>query len=133
MPFIQFTHLPRALIGYLFILIIFAGCGGSHEESVAGVNIPIPGGMTKSGEKGVELSLPGFGGAQASYYGNMDPGRVIEFYKKEMPARGWKTSAGLVSQGGMLTYAHEGKSVVVMVGKSGSATTMTVTVGTSTQ
>jgi hypothetical protein len=114
-------------------MVILTGCGGSHEETVAGVKVPIPVGMSKSGEKGVELSLPGFGGGQASYQGDIDPDKVIEFYKKEMPARGWKPGGGVVSQGGMLTYAQEGKSVVVMVAKNNRGTDMTITVGASKQ
>src|SRR5919109_4776488 len=121
-------------LGFAFsVIVTLAGCGGSREDTVAGVKVPIPGGMTKSGEKGVELSLPGFGGGQASYQGNVHPDKVVEFYKREMPARGWKPGGGLASQGGMLTYAQEGKSVVVMVGKSNNGTNMTITVGASKQ
>jgi hypothetical protein len=50
-----------------------------------------------------------------------------------MPARGWKPGGGLASQGEMLTYAQEGKSVVVMVGKNNNGTNMTITVGASKQ
>jgi hypothetical protein len=77
-----------------------SSCGGSYEDTLGGVKVPIPGGMTKAGGKGVELSLPGFGGAQAAYQGKVDPEKVIEFYKKEMAARGWKPSFGIAVQGG---------------------------------
>jgi hypothetical protein len=133
MQSIRFTISLRALACCCCIIVILAGCGGSQEETVAGVKVPIPGGMTKSGEKGVELSLPGFGGGQASYQGNLAPDKVVEFYKKEMPARGWKPGGGVASQGGMLTYAQEGKSVVVMVAKNESGTNVTITVGASKQ
>ena len=133
MRFIRFTIFLRTLAYCSCVIVILTGCGGSHDESVAGVQVPIPGGMTKSGEKGVELSLPGFGGGQASYQGNVDPDKIVEFYKKEMPARGWKPGGGVVSKAGMLTYAQEGKSVVVMVGKNSSGTNMTITVGASKQ
>jgi len=112
---------------------MLAGCDGSHDETVGGLQVPIPGGMTKSEEKGVELSIPGFGGAQASYRGKLEPNQVVDFYKKEMPARGWKPSIGVLSQGGMLTYAKEGKSLIVMVGKSNGDTNMTITVGAAKQ
>jgi len=59
----------------------------------------------------------------------LEPNQVVDFYKKEMPARGWKPSIGVLSQGGMLTYAKEGKSLIVMVGKSNGDTNMTITVG----
>jgi hypothetical protein len=114
-----------------WIGVVLAGCSGSHEETVAGIQVPIPGGMTKSEEKGVELSLPGFGGGQASYRGKLDPDQVVDFYKKELPARGWKPSIGVVSKGGMLTYVKEDKSLLVMVGKTDGGSNMTITVGES--
>jgi hypothetical protein len=85
--------------------------------------------MTKSQEQGIELSLPGFGGAQAAYQGKLDPDKVIEFYKKEMPARGWKPSIGLLSKGGMLSYVNESATIIVMVGKTDSGTSMTIITG----
>jgi hypothetical protein len=124
--------ISRGVAVYLFLFAVsFWACGGAHEETVGGINVPVPGGMTKSEEKSIELSLPGFGGAQAAYQGKLDPDKVVEFYKKEMPARGWQPSVGAVSKGGMLSYAKESKSVVVMVGKNETGTSMTITVGGS--
>ena len=51
-------RVARALLFVLFI----NGCGGSYEETVTGVTVPIPSGMKKSQGKTVEISLPGFGG-----------------------------------------------------------------------
>jgi len=85
--------------------------------------------MTRSQESGIEVSLPGFGGAQAAYQGKMDPDKVIEFYRKEMPGRGWQPSIGLLSKGGMLSYAKESTTVVVIVGKTDSGTNMTIMAG----
>ena len=129
MGFRSLGIVPRSLTCWFCMAVMLAGCGGSHDETVGGLQVPIPGGMTKSEEKGVELSIPGFGGAQASYRGKLEPNQVVDFYKKEMPARGWKPSIGVLSQGGMLTYAKEGKSLIVMVGKSNGNTNMTITVG----
>jgi hypothetical protein len=124
--------ITRGVAVYVFLFLVSLwGCGGAHEETVGGIDVPIPGGMTKSEEKSIELSLPGFGGAQAAYQGKLDPDRVVEFYKKEMPARGWQPSMGVLSKGGMLSYAKESKSVVVIVGKNETGTRMTITVGGS--
>jgi hypothetical protein len=112
----------------LCITVSTSRCGGSYEETVGGVKIPIPGGMTKSQGQGIELSLPGFGGAQAAYQGKVDPDKVVEFYRQEMPARGWEPGMGLLSQGGMLTYVKNNKTVMVTVGKTDSGTSMTITV-----
>ena len=113
----------------LFFILTINGCGGSYEETVAGIRVPIPNAMKKSQGNGIEISLPGFGGGQASFQGNMDPDRVIDFYKKEMADRGWTPNLSLVSRGGMLAYTKEGKSVLVTVGKSEATTTLTITVG----
>src|SRR5215475_1585589 len=102
------------------------GCGGSYEETVGGVKIPIPGGMTRSQESGIEVSLPGFGGAQAAYRGKLDPEKVIEFYQKEMSARGWKPSIRLLSKGGMLTYVKDSTTVIITVEKTDSGARMAI-------
>jgi hypothetical protein len=112
----------------IWLTISVLSCGGSYEETVGDVKIPIPRGMTKSQQKGMELSLPGFGGALAAYEGKMAPDNVVEFYRQEMPARGWEPSIGLLSQGGMLTYVKDKKTVIVTVGKIDSGTSMTITV-----
>jgi hypothetical protein len=85
--------------------------------------------MTKSQDKGIEVSLPGFGGAQATYQGKVEPEKVIDFYRKEMPARGWQPGLGLVSQGGMLTYVNETTTVIIAVAKTDGGTSMTITAG----
>jgi hypothetical protein len=89
MGFRSLGIVPRSLTCWFCMAVMLAGCDGSHDETVGGLQVPIPGGMTKSEEKGVELSIPGFGGAQASYRGKLEPNQVVDFYKKEMPARGW--------------------------------------------
>jgi hypothetical protein len=117
------------LIGLIGLTLIFAGCSSSYEETVAGVKIPIPSGMKKSQTKGIELSLPGFGGAQTSFQGNLEPDKIIDFYKKEMPNRGWQPNMELTSKGGMLTYTKENKTVVVMVTKGDGGSSLSITVG----
>ncbi|MBF8253794.1 MAG: hypothetical protein HW373_489 [Deltaproteobacteria bacterium] len=116
------------LIGFIGLTLIFAGCG-SYEETVAGVKVPIPNGMTKSQAKGIQLSLPGFGGGQASFQGNLEPDKIVEFYKKEMPSRGWQPNMELTSKGGMLTYTKENQTVVVMATKSDGGSNLSITVG----
>jgi hypothetical protein len=46
-----------------------------------------------------------------------------------MPSRGWQPNLGVISKGGMLTYAKDARTVMIMVGGNNEATTMTVTVG----
>lgn len=109
--------------------VTLAGCNGSHEETIAGVQIPIPRGMTKASRQGIELALPGFGGAQTSYEGDVEPDKVVEFYKKEMGNRGWQPAAGILTKGGMLSYTKEGKAVVILVGPGNGKTSLTIMVG----
>jgi hypothetical protein len=85
--------------------------------------------MTRSQESGIEVSLPGFGGAQATYQGKLAPETVIDFYRKEMTARGWQPSLGLVSKGGMLTYVKNSTTVIITVGKTDNGTGMTIIAG----
>src|SRR5438046_10615607 len=120
MGFRSLGIVPRSLTCWFCMAVMLAGCDGSHDETVGGLQVPIPGGMTKSEEKGVELSIPGFGGAQASYRGTLEPNQVVDFYKKEVPARGWKPSIGVLFQGCMLTYAKEAKGLMGKVENSHS-------------
>jgi hypothetical protein len=113
----------------LAMILIFAGCSKSYDEKIAGVEIPIPRGMKKSDGAGVEVALLGFGGGQSSFRGQLEPGKVIESYEKEMPSRGWQPNAGVISKGGMLTYARDNRTVIIMVGGNNDATSMTITVG----
>ena len=123
--------LRPVLIGLVALSLGLAGCSGSYEESVAGVKVPIPNGMTKSQGTGIQLSLPGFGGAQASFKGNLEPDKIVEFYKEEMPNRGWQPNIGLTSKGGLLTYTKENQTVVVMVTKGNGGSNLSITVGGS--
>jgi hypothetical protein len=109
--------------------LIFFGCKGSYEEKVAGVEVPVPRGMRKADGQGLEVALLGFGGGQSSFRGQLDPQRVVDFYKKEMPSRGWQPSIGVTSKGGMLTYAKDNRTVIVTVGESNGETHVTITVG----
>ena len=117
------------LIGFIGLTLIFAGCSSGYEENVAGAKIPIPNGMKKSQAIGMQFSLPGFGGAQASFQGNLEPEKIVEFYKKEMPSRGWQPNMELTSKGGMLTYTKENQTVVVMATKSDGGSSLSITVG----
>jgi hypothetical protein len=109
--------------------VVFGGCSGSHEETIAGVSVPIPAGMTKSPQRGIAFALPGFGGAQANYEGSIEPEKVVDFYKKELPRRGWQSSAGIVGKGGMLSYTKEGKTLVMMIGSQNGKTSLALMVG----
>ena len=76
-----------------------------------------------------ELALPGFGGGRAVFQGRVRPEEVVKFYRTEMPGRGWKENASIVSQGGALAFSKEGRSVVVTVVSAESGTTLDILVG----
>ena len=109
--------------------VTLTGCSGPKEETIGGVQVPIPRGVIKSPQQGIQLALPRFGGAQASYDGNVEPQKIMDFYKKEMPARGWQAAGGLLIKGGMLSYTKEGKAVMIIVGAKDSQTVLTIMVG----
>ncbi|HWH78346.1 MAG TPA: hypothetical protein VNT76_13280 [Candidatus Binatus sp.] len=110
------------------LLLMFAACGGSRDETISDVAIPVPNAMKKGSDKPAEISILGFGAGQASFHGSMDTDKLIEFYKKEMPARGWQTNMNLRSGGAVLAFSKAGKSVMVGIGKQNDETLLTLTV-----
>ena len=44
----------------------------------------------------------GFGAGQSTYPGKMESDKIVEFYKRELPARGWQPGATMRSGGAML-------------------------------
>jgi hypothetical protein len=122
-------HHPRfTWLGLLITLILFA-CGGSRDETVSGVTLPVPKAMKKGVEKPVELSFLGFGAGQATFHGDMETEKIVEFYKKELPARGWQQSMNLQTGSTLLAYTKEGKTVLIGVGKQDRETVLSLTVG----
>ena len=122
-------YAQRLICLSLFIAAILSGCGGSRDETVSGVTIPVPNAMKKGAEKPVELSFLGFGAGQATFHGDMTTEKIVEFYKEELPARGWQQSMNLQSGGAMLAYSKEGKSVLIGIGKQNDETVLSLTVG----
>jgi hypothetical protein len=121
---------PSMLLALLLTaLALSSGCAGSYDETIAGVVIPVPNGMTRSTEKPVEMSLLGFGAGQATFHGSMDTEKIVEFYKKELPARGWQSNMNLRSGGAMLAYSKEGKTLLIGIGQQDGKTNLTLSVG----
>jgi hypothetical protein len=117
------------LILTLILPLIVAACGGSRDETISGVAIPVPNAMKKGPEQPSEIAILGFGAGQASFRGKMDTDKLVEFYKKEMPARGWQANMNLRSGGAMLAFSKEGKSVMIGIGKQNDDTVLSLTVG----
>lgn len=121
-------HSPIA-IPAIFFATLASSCGGSHEEIISDVKVPVPKAMTRSSEKPVEMTFLGFGAGQASFHGNMETEKIVEFYKKEMPARGWQPNVNIRSGDAMLAYSKEGKTMLVAISKEKTGTSLTLTVG----
>lgn len=121
----------RRFLFPVLVALILTGCGTSRDEILGGVAIPIPAGMKRMEGQRIELTLPGFGGESASFEGNTELEKLVEFYRKEMPARGWRPAMGVISRGGMLALSKEGNSVLLGIGKSNAVTNLSVTVGAS--
>ena len=45
----------------VFCAFGLSGCGGSYEDTIAGVAVPVPKSMTRSSEAPVEMKFFGFG------------------------------------------------------------------------
>jgi hypothetical protein len=128
MPSVKISAIARSAAGLLFVTIIAASCGGSYEETIGGVAIPVPKGMARISEKPVEISLLGFGAAQATFLGAMDTNQIVDFYQKELPARGWQANMNLRSGGAMLAYSKDGQIVLIGVGNQDGETRLSLTV-----
>jgi len=118
-----------ARVSYLLIAVMLAACGGSRDETISGVAIPVPSAMKKGSEKPAEISFLGFGAGQTTFHGKMESDKLVKFYQKEMPARGWHPSMNLLSGGAILAYSKDGKSVLIGIGKQNSETVLSLTVG----
>jgi hypothetical protein len=123
----KFWHVER-VVSFILLATTISACGKARDETVAGVVVPVPSAMERVSGQGIELAIPGFGGGKADFHGAMAPDKIIEFYQKEMPARGWQPGASLLGQGGMLTYTKEGQSVLLAVGKQDGKSTLSLTV-----
>ena len=121
------VHYSSFLLVLLFLLL--SACGGSRDETVAGVTLPVPSAMKKGAEKPVEIAIFGFGAGQATFHGNMESSKIVEFYKKELPARGWQENMNLVSGGAVLAYSKDGKSVLIGISKDDKGAVLSLTVG----
>jgi hypothetical protein len=113
----------------VLLIVSTSSCGGSYEETISGVAIPVPKAMSRGSDKPVEMNFFGVGAGQASFHGDMDAEKIVEFYKKEMPARGWQPNMSLRSGNALLAYSKDGKTMLVAVAKQNNATQLTVTVG----
>jgi hypothetical protein len=120
---------PRFPVLALILWSLLIGCSRSQDETIAGVTVPVPISMTRNAEKPVEMSLLGFGAGQATFHGDMDTEKIVEFYKKEMPARGWQTNMNVRSGAAMLAYGKEGKTLLIGVSQQDGKTNLTLTVG----
>lgn len=112
----------------LVLLAALSGCAGSYDETISGVTVPVPKAMAKSSDKPAEMSFLGFGAGQATFNGDMSVDKIVEFYKKELPARGWQPSMNVQSGSAMLTYGKEGKTLLIAVGKANDKTSLSLTV-----
>ena len=110
------------------LLVLSSACARSYDETIAGATVPVPKAMKRGSEKPAEMSLLGFGAGQATFQGNMNTDEIVEFYKKELPARGWQSNMNLRSGGAMLGYSKEGHTLLIGVGKQENTTVLTLTV-----
>ncbi|MSP39796.1 MAG: hypothetical protein EXR70_15020 [Deltaproteobacteria bacterium] len=125
----MFQRIKRFTLATILMSLLLAACAGSRDETISGVAIPVPSAMKKSTDKPVEISFLGFGVGQATFRGDMESEKLVEFYKTEMAARGWQTSMNLVSGGAMLAYSKDAKTVMIGIGKQDNQSVLSLTVG----
>ena len=128
MPSLKKSTLAKCALRLFFTAILTTSCSGSYDETIGGVAVPVPKAMTRSTEKPVEISLLGFGAGQATFHGTADTEQIVDFYKKELPARGWQANMNLRSGGAMLAYSKDGKTLLIGVAKENGKTSLSLTV-----
>ena len=86
--------------------------------------------MMRSADKPAEMALLGFAAGQATFQGKLETDEIVEFYKKELPTRGWQSNMNLRSGGAMLTvlplasgFWITGLLALLLVGGNGSGKT----------
>ena len=85
--------------------------------------------MSRGSDKPVEMNFFGVGAGQASFHGDMDAEKIVEFYKKEMPARGWQPNMSLRSGGTSWRTAKTAKQCWWPLANKTTRPSLTVTVG----
>lgn len=122
--------LNRALGTLTASFLIVAGCTvGQRDEIIAGISVPIPGGMRKADEERIELEIPGIGAGHMGYRGSVPAEEIFAFYQQEMPARRWNPDASVVGQGGILVYSKDNQNLLIIVSKGTGETPFAVAVG----
>ena len=127
----QFTRYAFRLFWILLLVVPLSSALADQQstEVIAGLPIPIPSEMSKASDQSMELMVPGFNGGQVAYQGKVEPREVIRFYQKNMPLKGWRPYASLVTGGGLLVFTKSNKSVLIMVSESNGNTTLAILVG----
>jgi hypothetical protein len=119
-------HLGLWLSCILVLAVI--GCQ-RKDETIGGVEIPIPANMTKNSDK-VFDPVPGMEDGQASYQGKVTPKEIFTFYQEVMAARGWEPTARFAEQQNSIGYTKGSKLVLVRYNENPDGTTvLTLMVG----
>jgi hypothetical protein len=118
----------RVIVIAVFYAFGFSACGGSYEDTIAGIMVPVPKPMAKSSEAPVEMKFFGFAAGQSTYPGKMESDKIVEFYKRELPRARLAAGATMRSGGAMLVYTKNAKTLMVAIGKQNDDTSLTLTV-----
>ena len=129
---------PRLLPSWRFLLLVSlliplgSSHGGEYQNAiVAGIAIPVPPGMWKASDEGVELMVPGFRGGQVAYRGSLNASEIVAFYQDLMPRQAWKPFATLITGRGLLVYTKENDTVLLMMKTTAAGTLLAILVGSS--
>lgn len=123
------SAIARSAFGLVLAIMLNVSCGGSYDETIGGVAVPVPKAMIRKTEKPVEISLLGFGAGQATFQGALNTEQIVDFYKNQLRARGWQENMNLRSGGAMLAYSKDGKTLLIGIAKENGKTSLSLTVG----
>jgi hypothetical protein len=115
----------------ILMLMVFA-CQRRTTEVISGIEIPIPGKMTKNTDKSFE-PIPGFEDGQVSYQGKVSPSDIFTFYQEVMAADGWQPTARFADKKDRIAYFKGNRLVLIRYNDSPDGngnTVLTIFAGT---
>lgn len=115
-------------VAAILMLMLF-GCQ-RRTENIAGIEIPIPGKMTKNADTPID-PVPGVQDGQVSYQGKVTPAEIFTFYQEIMAADGWQPTARYADKDNRIAYTKGNRLVLIRYDQTTNGTTiLTVLVGT---
>jgi hypothetical protein len=118
------------------LFLVVSGCTSSPEltpQSTTPIrgpgDIPIPAGFQKVEKDSVLIAIGEFQAGLVVYQGERDPSWVVDFYRKVLPAEGWKLVASFISTDSILVFTKDRQACVISVSGDPLSSRLEVRIG----